>query len=112
MSYAEYEFTGIAPHSKGGTQKQHIEALKKMGAPIPESPVPTIPTETAYLLNCYKTIRFTRHQKDGTSVLIPREVLNWDTIEAYSKLSGLELAPWEIETIMNIDGIFEQARAG
>lgn len=40
--------------------------------------------------------------------------ISWTELEAFSRLSGLRLTPWEIETIEMLDNLYrvEQARTG
>ena len=112
MKYAAYEFSGINPHSAGGTERDHLEALRKMGAPVPEQEKIELPSAVAYLMQAYKQIRFSRIPKDNGYLLSPRDVLKYSDIEAYNNLSGLNLKPWECDAIMSIDGIFESSRGG
>lgn len=112
MEYAAYEFSGINPHSAGGTERDHINALRKMGAPVPEEKKVDLNPSVAHIMQAYKQIRFSRIPKDNGYLLSPRGVLKYSDIEAFNNLSGLQLEPWEIDAIMSIDGIFESSRGG
>jgi hypothetical protein len=39
--------------------------------------------------------------------------ISWADIEAFSRLSGFQLAPWEVEVIEELDGVFfaQQAKS-
>lgn len=82
---------------------------------------PQLPDELAYLYDTYRSLKFFRVKneshdpQDKTSPafkLIPRGMVEYNELESFCNLSGLNLQPWEVETIMNIDGIFENSRGG
>jgi|LGOV01.1.fsa_nt_gb hypothetical protein len=80
-----------------------------MGA-LPEEKEPELDFSLTYLVNIFKTMKFSRIRNDDGFLLIARDVIKWNDINAYSELSGYTFAPWEAETIMSIDGIFTYSR--
>lgn len=68
------------------------------------------PDEMLYLHSTYRQVKFSRVPNEDAFLLIAREVLNYMTLETYSRISGMQLEHWEIEAILCIDSIFERSR--
>lgn len=94
-----------------------------MGAPIPHQESTEIPKELSYLHDTYKQAKFSRIPNPEFDpaennpelikpafLLIPREMLNYQELESFNKLSGLDLEAWEIDAMLSIDSIFERSR--
>lgn len=105
--YAEQEFSGVAPNRHGGTEAQHIKALKAMGAPIPEDDH-TLPEQVRYLFDLFMQLRFSRIPNDDGFSLMARESLRFSDIHYNSQLTGLKLERHEIEAIMSLNSIFDK----
>lgn len=88
-----------------------------MGAMKAPEPV-ELPDQLTYLYLTYKRVKFStvnNPEYDGTPntprfLLIPRIVLNCVELEAFSRVSEMNLQHWEIETLLCIDSIFERSR--
>ena len=106
--YAKTEFSGLKPHIHGGSEREHTEALRAMGANVPED-TNDIPRQLSYLYNLFKKMRFSRIPNDDVFSLVAREPLTYAHIDFYSKSSGLDFEMWEINTIMSLDSIFKRA---
>ena len=107
MIYADSEFSGIRPHSHGGSEADHVKALQKMGFDI-KSDTKEKPAQLSYLYDIYFNLRFSRIPKGDTFSLMAREPLTFQHIEFYSKNTGLDFEQWEIDCIMSLDSIFER----
>ena len=97
----------------GGTQKDHIKSLVKMGMMDP--PVgSSLPESLAHIYDMYKSIKFSRAKNsDGDGyVLLPKGQITYAEIMAYSSLTGSDLKPWEVDAIMGIESIFEASLNG
>ena len=57
-------------------------------------------------------IRFSRVPNDEGFSLVARESLNYQSIDIYSRNTGLDFEAWEVDTLMNLDSIFEGAANG
>jgi len=82
-----------------------------MGAMKAPEPI-ECPVELSYLYDSYRQVKFSKIPNDDGFLLIPRSVLNYEALEAYSRVSELNLQHWEIETMICIDSIFERSRGG
>lgn len=60
-----------------------------------------IPAAVAYLWNDFMRLR----RRKASSGFGPSPI-EWPDIDAYVRLSGRRLAPWEIEIIEDLDGIY------
>ena len=105
--WAEGEFSGVRPHAKGGTESDHIKALKKMGAKI-EDTQSEFPYQLRYLYDIYLELRFARTPKGDEFALSAKAPLNNHDLQYYSQLKGLEFNLWEVKCIMSLDTIFER----
>ncbi|WP_244448547.1 hypothetical protein [Bosea sp. LC85] len=63
--------------------------------------VPPAPPQLIYLWNAFR--RLSDRRGMGLSGSAP---LTWPEIDAFSRLSGLHLAPWEIEIVEELDRLF------
>ena len=91
-----------------------------MGA-MPKPDAVELPISISYLYDAYRQVKFSRilnanydidDAQSPKFLLIARTVLNYIELEAYSRVSEMNLQHWEIETMLSIDGIFEHSRGG
>lgn len=68
---------------------------------------PELPEEFSALFDHYKRLRFGRSIGEDVVTLIPRDPLTYAEIDAYTRSTGAELSPTEIDIIMSLDAIFE-----
>ena len=80
-----------------------------MGAMKAPEPI-ELPPELSYLYEAYRQVKFSKIPNEEGFLLIPRSLLNYVDLEAYSRVSELNLEHWEIETMICIDSIFERSR--
>lgn len=69
--------------------------------------VPPMPEALAYLWNAFWRIRV----RKGTDAMGNVQPIGWGDLDAFNRLSGLKLNPWEIDLIEQIDTVYLQARA-
>lgn len=81
-------------------------------APERENKGPELPEDMSYLYVHYRRLKFAIHRKDEALVLMPRGPLGFVDVQAYCQTTGADLQPWEVEVIMNLDGIFEGREHG
>ena len=105
FDFAAEEFRGLRPHSKGGTQRSHEDALRRMGAKIPEREKVAIPVGLEYLFRAYKNIRFAKVKSN----LTPLDSLSFQSIYYYMQATGERLSPIEVGALLSIDAIFNKA---
>lgn len=108
LIYAEAEFSGVKPHKHGGSESDHIKALRKMGADIPEDEN-EIPAQLIYLYDIFKSIRFSRIPNGDGFSLMARDSIGYNEIDFYSKLSGLDFEMWEVDILLSLNAIFDRA---
>jgi hypothetical protein len=77
-----------------------------------ERPKPDFPDELAHIYGMYKRVRFGRCDKGEKILLVPREPLQYSEVDAFMRLTDTEAKPDEVELIMNIDAIFNDAQMG
>lgn len=94
----------------GGTESQHVKALKAMGAKLPLTEEPEIPKSVAYLWELHKSVRFSLIPDNEKLSLMPRDPITIRDLIAYIDQSGLRLNREEIDAILAIDAIFEKYR--
>lgn len=106
--YAEAEFSGVTPHKHGGSESDHIKALRAMGAQIPEDEA-KIPAQLNYLYGIFKEIRFSRIPNNDSFSLMARESIGYSEVDYYSKISGLDFEKWEVDVLLSLNAIFDKA---
>lgn len=111
MSWCEQQYTGLAPSQHGGLERDHIEALIAMGE-IDRDEAVEFPFELGYIYDAFRKVRFSKVPKDDGFALYPRDSFSFAEIEAYNRMSGLDLQPWEIDAMMSINGIYERSTHG
>ncbi|PWE57665.1 hypothetical protein DEM27_00175 [Metarhizobium album] len=68
---------------------------------------PPLPAALSFLWEIYLRLR-SRKSTDGMGNAQPIE---WSDFDAFNRLSGLRLQPWEIELLETLDNIYLRARA-
>jgi hypothetical protein len=68
---------------------------------------PDFPDGMGELYGHYRKLKFATLRKDDGITLMARGQLGFTDVDAYMRVTGASLAPWEVEAIMNIDAIFE-----
>ena len=106
--YAAAEFSGVTPNKHGGTELQHIKALRAMGAEVPEDDN-EIPVQLAYLYGLFKSIKFAKIPNDDGFSLASKGQISYNEVKIYSELTGLELEAFEVDVILSLEAIFERA---
>ena len=76
-------------------------------APTARAGGPELPEEMTELYGHYRRLKFAVNRTDEGLVLIPRGALGFVEVDAYCRTTGAKLQSWEVEAIMDIDGIFE-----
>lgn len=71
---------------------------------------PEIPDDMLEIYRHYKNVRFGASISTDLVTLVPREQLTFQEISAYAMLHGWEPTTKDIETLMNIDAIYELTR--
>ena len=107
LVYADDVFSGVRANSHGGSESDHIKALKAMGAPIEDSQI-EMPEQLRYLYDLFMGIRFNRVPVDDGFKLQASEGLTYSDIHYNSLLTGLELHPWEVSAILSMSAIFDK----
>lgn len=86
----------------GATRRAHIEAAVASGMDPAELDVPACPPEMLYLLGWFLEVSAGRGG-NGWGGYNP---LSWGEIEAWSRLTGRNLQPFEVGALRQLDGIF------
>tara|TARA_R110000765_G_scaffold84685_4_gene163703 strand:- start:1179 stop:1442 length:264 start_codon:yes stop_codon:yes gene_type:complete len=84
----------LTPSEHGGTESDHVKALREMGADIPDDSV-EMPSTVSYLWGIHRDIRFTKPLTLGCVI-------------QYSEYMGLDLNRTEIGAIMAMDSIYDR----
>lgn len=84
----------------GGKPPEHRAAWEAelAGAPCPRS--------LLYLMQAYRRLR---RRKGGNGFAI--SPIEWPDIDAFVRLTGFPLAPWEVEVIEDLDDLFIAAQS-
>lgn len=69
--------------------------------------VPPLPEALGYLWNAFLRIR----RRKGTDGMGNVQPIGWGDLDAFDRLSGLRLKPWEIDIIEQLDAVYLAARA-
>ena len=107
LIYADDVFSGVRANKHGGSESDHIKALKAMGAPIEDSEI-ELPEQLRYLYDLFMDIRFNQVPTDDGFKLMPCEGLSYSDIYYNSLLTGLELHKWEINAMLSMSSIFDK----
>lgn len=100
-------FSGVRANKHGGTESDHIKALRKMGADIPDNEI-QMPEQLRYLYDLFMGIRFNRVPSDDGFKLLASEGLSYGDLHYHSLLTGLELHKWESQAILSMSAIFDK----
>ena len=57
-------------------------------------------------------MKFLRRLTEDTVLMYPRDMLTWQDLDAFQRVSGQSLTMLESELIMGIEGIFEGRNDG
>ncbi|MHA6690600.1 phage tail assembly chaperone [Devosia sp. A449] len=105
MDFAEREFALSAIDKDGHSLRVHLQGqLSRARTPERRSEIegelalPPFPDALRYLWTAF--IRIRRRNAGNGFGATP---ITWADLDAYSRLSGLHLRPWEIETIERLD---------
>jgi len=79
--------------SKGVTQQQHFETLKKMGAPVPKISLTSVPKDLDYLKTYWLQCR-------------RGQIITYQDLFYFQQMMYIDLQPWECSIIMQIDNIY------
>ncbi|QHJ79785.1 MAG: hypothetical protein [Caudoviricetes sp.] len=89
----------------------HEAALIAMGVISPSehkaNEGPSCPSVFMSVVDKYRELKFLRRQTDEGLLLYPRDMLTWQDLDAFQRVSGQRLTMLESEIIMGIEGIFE-----
>ena len=69
--------------------------------------VPPIPEAVSYLWNTFLRIR----SRIGADAMGNPRPIAWADLDAFNRLSGLRLRPWEIDIIEQLDAVYLEAKA-
>ena len=89
-------------NSAGGTNREHEEALIKMGM-LPEKEKVDLPVDMAYLFDMFLDTRFSRNNENK---LVPRKPLTFGSINDYKQAMCVDISPTECGVIMSADAIY------
>lgn len=94
----------------------HEAALMSMGvitkAERIETKGPECPLVFYGLMEKYRSMKFLRRLTEDTVLMYPRDMLTWQDLDAFQRVSGQSLTMLESELIMGIEGIFEGRNDG
>ena len=79
--------------SKGVTQRQHFQTLRKMGAPVLEIELTSVPVELEYLKTYWLQCR-------------RGQVITYQELFYFQQVMHMDIEPWESSIIMQIDNIY------
>lgn len=99
IAAGERELCLAQPHSGGGTLRDHLLAAERQGArPAELLAAPPMPAAAEALWSFFLTL----HAARGAAVtgLAP---LGFAELEAAARLAQVQLTPWEVETLMDLD---------
>lgn len=97
MSYRD-TLAGLLSRTKDPERRAQLES---------ELVSPPCPPALAYLWRCYGRIR-SRKGASGFGI----GPLEWPDIDAFNRLSGARLAPWEVEILEAVDDLYLRAQLG
>lgn len=89
--------TGLLTRAKG-ERRRELEA---------DLECPPLPPALSFLWDAYLRLR----SRKGTDGMGNAQPIEWADFDAFSRLSGLRLLPWEIEILENLDNIYLRARS-
>lgn len=112
----------MSANSKGGTNRQHEDALIKMGF-IPKRELNEVDPESVYLYDIYKEIRFTRignelHDRcDKVPLLVGKSIMHMAvnkpithrSLIEYQQCMNVDLSATECKIMLQIDAIYNKS---
>tara|TARA_R110000764_G_scaffold33431_2_gene74968 strand:- start:5523 stop:5834 length:312 start_codon:yes stop_codon:yes gene_type:complete len=96
LEYADTVYSGMEQSAHGGTEREHEDSLRAMGADIPEKKS-VMPMAVVYLWDIHQDISLSSN--DGVTM---------DTVINYTKHIGLNLGRIELKAIITLDLIFRR----
>lgn len=112
-AFAEKSFALDATDADGVTLRETLQGLlarAKRPAKVAEYEAelfcPPLPRELTYLWNVFLRLS-NRRGSNGFDI----DPIGWTEIDAFIRLSGLRLAPWEIALIEMLDDLYRSQRA-
>jgi hypothetical protein len=83
----------------GATLRQHLVAAAQSGVDVPElEPVP-VPLGCSGILDVFWHLRRQAGNGFGASAI------TFESLVAWQRLYGVQLSPWEIDTIITLDSV-------
>lgn len=83
---------------EGGTLRDHLKAAQRAGAKVKDLEVPPVPPGLSFVLDAFQDLSLTRPFEQGQPLpLLRREM------EAWMRVKGVPLRPFEVELIEVLD---------
>lgn len=86
----------------GSALGEHYAALERMGKVVLRSPA--LPPAGIPVWNAFARLSYSRSSNGFGANPIP-----YTEIEAFCRLTGTDLSPWEVETITALDALFRES---
>lgn len=96
----------MKPNSAGGTDREHEDAMIKMGVLPPRKEI-EIPSGMEYLFEVYSEMRFSIPHNNKMHA---RDELTFSTLNDYQQAMQFALSPTECNVILSMDAIFNQSQ--
>ncbi len=106
MSWVEFRYSGMKPNSAGGSDREHEDAMIKMGALPPREEL-KIPDGMDYVFEIYHEMRFSIPHNNKIHA---REELTYSTLNEYQKAMQFMLSPTECSIMLSMDAIFNSSQ--
>jgi hypothetical protein len=98
----------LSERMEGGTLRQHLQQLHAQTGQLDPELAEELPAEAAALWGAYLQLSASRARGFGPSAITYVE------IEAWQRLQGVQLTPWELDTLtaMDLAAMAEQGKQG
>lgn len=103
IDFGRFEFSLNARQSDGQTLRQHLEAVEKMTGEIPAmlKDRPVLPAECRPTWAAFCAL--SNRRQSGINGPSP---INWLEIDAYQRVTGDTLRPWQVDAITRLDSVW------
>lgn len=100
LEFARFRFGQMKTAGDGASVEDHLSVVRRRSG-IVVSDEPECPREIIYIWNSWVELNNGR----GSSGFAPIPI-SWQEMEAYARLTGVDLLPWEARAIRSIDDAY------
>ena len=101
LEFARFKFERMKTAGDGASVEDHLTIIRQRAGFQKEVLEPECPREVIYVWNSWVELNGAR----GSSGFAPHPI-SWSELDAYSRMIGVEIYPWEARAIRAIDDAY------